>query len=243
MPLSRRRPAVKAAVAAMVLVGTLSGPSSEARPLFRPRPGPIDHPLAIGAADFDRDGHDDLLIAEYQAAVLELLVGHGDGTFTPIASGPVGVGTATPFTPTTGPFVLVVTDLNPQDVDSDTIPNASDNCPNVPNGPGGSTTSQIDGNTSGVGDACETALADTDHDGQVDDMVDTDGDTVPDYNSTTGKLDNCPRLANPGQEDTETAAGPDGICGNSDDNPLLYGIDAKCNTPDDRTGDGVGDAC
>jgi hypothetical protein len=245
MALSRRRPAVQAAVAAMVLIGALSGPSPEARPLFRPRPGPIDHPLAIASADFDRDGHDDLLIAEYQAAILELLVGRGDGTFAPIASGPFGVGTATQFTPTTGPFGLVVTDLNPQDVDADTIPNASDNCPNVPNGPGGTATSQADANANGIGDACETPLADIDHDGQVDDKVDTDGDTIPDYDPGDGtpgsaRLDNCPRLPNQDQKDTETAKGIDDLCGTPDDNPLLYGTDGQCGTPDDRIGTAKG---
>jgi hypothetical protein len=238
----RRRPAVQAAVAAIVLLGALSGPPPEARPLFRPSPGPIDHPLAIGAADFDRDGHDDLVIAEYQAAVIELLVGKGDGTFTPIASGPIGVGTTTFSTPTTGPLALVVLDLNPTDVDSDTIPNASDNCPNVPNGPGGSTTSQLDANTNGVGDACET-LKDTNNDGTGDAPIDTDGDGIFDYDPVTHKLDNCPRMPNPGQEDLDKASGPDGVCGTSDDNPLLRGTDGVCGTADDRIGDGVGDAC
>jgi hypothetical protein len=238
----RRRPAVQAAVAAIVLLGALSGPPPEARPVFRPSPGPIDHPLAIGTADFDRDGHDDLVIAEYQAAVIELLVGKGDGTFTPIPSGPIGVGTTTFSTPTTGPLALVVTDLNPADVDSDTIPNASDNCPNVPNGPGGSTTSQLDANTNGVGDACET-LTDTNNDGTGDAPIDTDGDGVVDYDPVSHKLDNCPRMRNPGQEDLDTAKGSDGICGTSDDNPLLNGADLTCGTADDRIGDGVGDAC
>jgi hypothetical protein len=222
---SRRRPAVQAAVAAMVLAAAaLSGPAPEARPLFRPRPGPMDHPLAIGAADFDRDGHDDLVVARYQAAVLDLLVGRGDGTFTPIPSGPIGVGTATLSTPTTGPFALIVSDLNPNDVDSDTIPNASDNCPNFPNGPELGTDSQLDTNNYGVGDACRK-LKDTDADGVGDAPIDTDGDGIPDYDPTTHRLDNCPRLPNPGQEDTETAKGPDGLCGTKDDNPLLYGTD------------------
>jgi hypothetical protein len=39
--------------------------------------------------------------------------------------------------------------------------------------------------------------------------------------------------------DDETAAGPDGLCGTSDDNAPLYGPDGFCGTPDDRTGDGV----
>src|SRR5262245_52839793 len=208
MASSHRRPAVQAAVAALVLMAALSGSPPEAGPLFRPRTGPIDHPLAIGAADFDRDGRDDLLVAEFQAAVLDLLTGRSDGTFTPIPTGPIGVGTTTLSTPTTGPIGLIVTDLNPNDVDSDTIPNASDNCPNFPNGPELGTDSQLDANMNGVGDACET-LKDTDGDGVGDAPIDTDGDLVPDYDPMTHKLDNCPRMSNPLQEDTETAKGLD----------------------------------
>ncbi|HYV17807.1 MAG TPA: thrombospondin type 3 repeat-containing protein [Verrucomicrobiae bacterium] len=242
----RRRPAVQAVVAAMVVAAALSGPAPEARPLFRPRPGPMDHPLAIAAADFDRDGKGDLAVVEYQAAVVDILVGRGDGTFAPLPQGPVGVGTTTFFSKATlGPFEIIVTDLNPNDADSDRIPNASDNCPNVPNGPDLGTDSQKDANTNGVGDACEKLVA-KDPDGKVDDPVDTDGDGVFDYNpdpNSTRRLDNCPNMVNPGQEDTETAAGTDTVCGTKDDNPLLNGPDGKCGTADDRIGDGVGDAC
>ncbi len=55
--------------------------------------------------------------------------------------------------------------------------------------------------------------------------------------------DNCLALVNPGQEDGETAAGPDLTCGTSDDFSALYGADLTCGTPDDLVGDGRGDAC
>jgi hypothetical protein len=241
MPRPHRRPAAPVVIAAIVLSGVL-GPASEARPLFQPRPGAIDHPLAIATGDFDRDGRDDLAIARYQAAVVEILLGQPDGTFLPAPASPVGVGTTTFSTPTTGPQDLIVADLNPLDVDGDTIPNASDNCPNVPNGPEATAGSQLDANMNGIGDACEI-LGDTDMDGMDDDPIDTDGDGVFDYDPAMARLDNCPKRANPGQEDTETAKGPDGQCGTPDDNPLLYGPDAQCGTADDRTGDRVGDAC
>jgi hypothetical protein len=63
------------------------------------------------------------------------------------------------------------------DTDGDGVPDATDNCDNVPN-PG-----QADSDGDGVGDACETAPPDTDGDGVVD------------------PSDNCPNVRNPGQED------------------------------------------
>src|SRR5690242_19268723 len=56
------------------------------------------------------------------------------------------------------------------DSDGDTVPDATDNCPNVAN------PDQADTNHDGIGDACQTG--------------DADGDGIPD---TT---DNCPHVAN-----------------------------------------------
>ncbi len=67
--------------------------------------------------------------------------------------------------------------------------------------------------------------------------TDQDGDGVPD------NRDDCPTVSNPGQEDTETAAGPDRSCGTADDNFLLFGADGICGSADDLTGDGIGDVC
>jgi hypothetical protein len=55
--------------------------------------------------------------------------------------------------------------------------------------------------------------------------------------------DNCPFVYNPTQSDTDTAAGPDGICGTHDDSPALFGLNGACGGGDDFVGDGVGDAC
>jgi VCBS repeat protein/thrombospondin type 3 repeat protein len=241
--------------------------------VFAPRPGPIDRLFAVAVADFDRDGLDDIVVANFQAGVLQVLIGRADGTFAPLPASPFGVGAASISQVTSGPIQMVVTDLEPGDVDGDGVPNVLDDCPNVYNpkdstgrqldnetaagpdlicgnaddhpslyGPDGLCGTPDDGTGDGVGQACEVGQ-DTNGDGVVDVTVDTDGDGVPDFDPVTLRLDNCPRLANPGQEDTETAKGPDGVCGTADDNKGQYGTDGVCGTADDRVGDGVGDAC
>ena len=61
-------------------------------------------------------------------------------------------------------------------------------------------------------------------------LADTDNDGIPDYK------DNCPKLANPGQQDTDPGAT---ICGLSGDQQGVSTNDCVTQPP----GDGVGDAC
>lgn len=68
------------------------------------------------------------------------------------------------------------------DGDGDGVPDASDNCPTIPNA------SQADGDGDGIGDACDP----NPNDGPTGDL---DGDGV------LNNADNCPTVANPGQED------------------------------------------
>lgn len=267
-------------------------PGSARAALLKLRPGPIDLPHHVAAADLDRDGYQDLIVANFQAGTLDLLINQKDGRFAPHPSSPVNVGLASFSNPTAGPLIVLVTDLNPDDVDSDTIANPLDNCPNVPNFSQALTAAGLDGfcgargpdnicGTSdddaslfGPDDACGTAddepgaddntglyggdgicgtgddVTDSSGPGNacrlLDDMgasLDRDGDGVPDFDPATDSLDNCPLTPNPGQEDEETAAGPDAQCDTADDHPLLYGPDGICGNTDDLIGDGVGDAC
>src|SRR5262245_53912950 len=125
--------------------------------VFAPRPGPIDRPLALAVADFDRDGRDDIVVADFQAGVLQVLIGRADGTFAPLAASPFGVGAATISSITSGPIQMVVPDLEPGDVDGDAVPNVLDDCPNVSN-PKDSTGRQLDNETAaGPDQICNTA--------------------------------------------------------------------------------------
>src|SRR6266571_970080 len=222
-----------------------------------PSPGSIDHPLHLISADFNQDGYDDLVVADFEAGTVSVLINQRDGTFALQKDSPNIVGAAAVGQPTIGPLFLATGDLNPEDVDGDRVNNVVDNCPNVYNPAdaagiqadtlacsisGASCAADADCGTTGgtcrangIGDACQTTTP----------LVDSDQDGVPDY--AAGVLDNCPFTPNHGQE-LETAAGLDGVCGTpgdsyfADDNYFLFGPDGKCGTLDDLISK-VGAAC
>src|SRR5262245_10961368 len=133
------------------------------------------------------------------------------------------------------PNILFTSGGSP-DFDRDTIPNATDNCPVIPN------LDQADADMNGVGDACQTLSGGF--------TVDPDGDGVPTFDpAKTGPgipdpvgaaLDNCPVIFNPGQEDNNLDhVGNACIIAAALDN-CTYASNA---TQDDANGDGVGDLC
>jgi thrombospondin type 3 repeat protein/VCBS repeat protein len=198
-------------------------PSPGFAALLTLRPGSIDHPLHIIAADFNQDGYDDLVVANFEAGTVTVLINQKDGTFALQKDSPNIVGAATVGQPTVGPLFLATGDINTEDVDGDRVNNDVDNCPNVFN-PIDGTGVQPDADANGVGDACETTST----------PIDSDQDGWSDF------LDNCPFIPNPGQE-PETAAGLDGLCGTADDNLFLIPAGAQCSLQQTTTK--VGAAC
>jgi PKD repeat protein len=128
---------------------------------------------------------------------------------------------------------------NPQnkDTDKDTITDANDNCPTIPN------SDQSDVDTDGIGDVCDTCT-DTDKDGYGN----------PGFQQNTCPLDNCPDTPNTNQTDTDqdligdacdtcpndplNDEDGDDICGSIDNCPSAYNP-----TQEDADSDGIGDAC
>src|SRR5882762_2778654 len=213
-------------------------PSPGSAALLALRPGSIDHPLHLIAGDFNQDGFDDLVVANFEAGTVTVLINQKDGTFALQKDSPNIVGAATISQPTLGPVFLATGDINPEDVDGDRVNNDVDDCPNVYNPPNCPANDKINSPGCFVDVPCKqsskapvdcltkdpvTSQCDSDGNGVGDQCqildascqnIDSDLDLVPDYDqfASPPSLDNCPFAPNPGQEPA-TAAGLDGVCG------------------------------
>lgn len=109
----------------LVLLSLTSSSANAAAVAFKPAANyPVGtNPKAVAAADFDRDGHVDLAIANQGAAGeagnISILIGNGDGTFK----------SATNLTGEKNPSVMAAADFNRDDnVDLVLIDGASAFC-------------------------------------------------------------------------------------------------------------------
>ncbi len=137
--------------------------------------------------------------------------------------------------------------VNPNDIDNDGIPNASDNCPDVYN-PG-----QENSDNDSYGNACDPCpndpLNDVDHDGLCGDVDPCPYDSLNDIDGDgrCANVDNCPTVYNPDQKNTDGDSMGD-ACDPDDDNDGIPDISDNCPmiaNPDqtDSNGNGIGDAC
>jgi hypothetical protein len=214
----------------------LEGPPTEQVEIFFGLPGgsfgaPVVLPVAADPASMlvgrftAGDPHLDLVVSSRAGGSLQVFAGDGSGGFAPLP--PVAAGGS--------PAALVALEANGLDLDLDSVPNASDNCPVRAN------PSQSDADDDGLGDACS----------QVEDP---DADTVLTRIELRG--DNCPDLYNPAQTDGDGDGIGDacdvnpGGTGPGDDNDSDGVPDAGDNCPTrynpgqaDSSGNGLGDDC
>jgi hypothetical protein len=120
-------------------------------------PATGNYPLCLVAADFNRDGIQDLAVANDTSNSLSILLGKGDGTFTAAASPSTGV----------NPFCVAEGDFNGDGIPDLVVTNSGDNSVTILLGKGDGTFSAAPSLMAGAGPT-SIAVGDFDRDGKMD---------------------------------------------------------------------------
>ncbi len=129
------------------------------------------HPRAVAVGDFNDDGNLDLAVANGGSNTVTILLGNGDGTFTPASGSPIAVGT--------NPGAIAVGDFNGDGKLDLAVANQNDSTLTILLGNGNGTFTQAAGSPIPGGTGPDTiAVADFNGDGKLDlavgDNVDAD---------------------------------------------------------------------
>jgi hypothetical protein len=114
-------------------------------------------PLAVAAADFNGDGHTDLAVANHTDNTVSILLGNGDGTFTPAA--PLATGK--------GPVAIVAADFNGDGHPDLAVVNQTDSTLSIFLGNGDGTFA-LNSTLATGSNPVAIAAADFDNDGKID---------------------------------------------------------------------------
>jgi hypothetical protein len=136
-------------------------------------------PEAVRIGDFNSDGLLDLAVANAKDNTVSILLGNGDGTFTPAGGSPVSVGGF--------PFFLAVADFNGDGIADIAVSNQSDSTESILLGKGDGTFTQASGSPipSFNYNPGQVVAADFNGDGVVDLAV---ADFTPLFPSTVGNV-------------------------------------------------------
>ncbi len=136
---------------------------------FRPAtnsPVPTGHnPEFVAVGDFNSDDNTDLAVANYSDGTVTILLGNGDGTFTPAANSPVTVGRS--------PLSIAIGDFSDDGIPDLAVANVTDRTVTILLGNGNGTFSQAAQSPIPVSGAspASVAVADFNRDGNLDLVV------------------------------------------------------------------------
>ena len=173
------------------VVVLVRGTDGVSKPLFPVVPNDLDQTTNPSLADLTDGNLGELGVLDTAFTNPVFVDVNGNAAYDAPLADPDGDGV-----PNTDDNCMFVANPGQADGDTDGVGNACDNCPTVSN------PSQANADGDGAGDACDVCTNDASNDADNDGICVGSGYLPP----KTGDNDNCPLVANPGQEDRNTTA-------------------------------------